>query len=199
MGTSNLTMIVAAVAALLSCLLLLTLTRRSKSGPAQPQEDSPFAELISRNQARHVGANSPAAEPVSAAYEPPPNANSNQPPPALSDQSLQTLVQEDLRRGRKIEAIKRVREATSCGLKEAKEAVERFAATGEFAAGVPSNPAVIRAPLTSPRATASLDDPTVSQQARALLAEGKKIQAIKVVRDLTNCGLKDAKEFVESL
>lgn len=34
---------------------------------------------------------------------------------------------------------------------------------------------------------------------RTLLAQGQKIEAIKLVRGQTNCGLKDAKEFVEAL
>jgi ribosomal protein L7/L12 len=38
------------------------------------------------------------------------------------------LVKEAIFRGRKIEAIKRYREQTGCGLKESKEAVERLEA-----------------------------------------------------------------------
>jgi large subunit ribosomal protein L7/L12 len=34
-------------------------------------------------------------------------------------------------------------------------------------------------------------------QARQLAAEGKKIQAIKVVRQATNMGLKEAKDYVD--
>jgi ribosomal protein L7/L12 len=37
------------------------------------------------------------------------------------------------------------------------------------------------------------------QDVRTLLAQGQKIEAIKLVRRQTNCGLKDAKEYVEAL
>ena len=39
--------------------------------------------------------------------------------------------------------------------------------------------------------------PTWADEARALLAQGKKIQAIKHVRAVTGWGLKEAKEYVE--
>jgi large subunit ribosomal protein L7/L12 len=34
---------------------------------------------------------------------------------------------------------------------------------------------------------------------RALLADGQKIQAIKLVREITDLGLKEAKDYVEAL
>lgn len=37
------------------------------------------------------------------------------------------------------------------------------------------------------------------QDVRTLLAQGQKIEAIKLVRRQTNCGLKDAKDYVEAL
>jgi len=37
------------------------------------------------------------------------------------------------------------------------------------------------------------------QDVRALLAQGQKIEAIKLVRRQTSCGLKDAKEYVEGV
>jgi predicted amidophosphoribosyltransferase len=39
----------------------------------------------------------------------------------------------------------------------------------------------------------------LAQAARTLLLQGRKIQAIKLVRERTGCGLKEAKDFVESL
>lgn len=46
-----------------------------------------------------------------------------------------------------------------------------------------------------------IEDPTSPdlREIDALLREGKKIQAIKVYRDLTGAGLKEAKEAVERL
>ena len=39
----------------------------------------------------------------------------------------------------------------------------------------------------------------IEAQARALLADGNKIEAIKLVREATGLGLKEAKDFVERL
>lgn len=91
---------------------------------------------------------------------------------------LAQLVKE----GRKIDAIKLVREITGCGLKEGKEAVEKL--EQELTQGKP-------APLPS---AAELE-----AEVRSLLRNGDKIQAIKAVRDATGCGLKEGKEAVERL
>ncbi len=41
-------------------------------------------------------------------------------------------------------------------------------------------------------------EPTWEMQAKAMCAEGKKINAIQLVRDKTGLGLKEAKDLVES-
>ena len=41
--------------------------------------------------------------------------------------------------------------------------------------------------------------PEVEAQVRALLAAGRKIEAIKLARDVTHLGLKDSKDLVESM
>lgn len=46
---------------------------------------------------------------------------------------------------------------------------------------------------------AELQGPPVSAEVRQLVLEGKKIQAIKVHRDQTGLGLKEAKDDVEAL
>jgi ribosomal protein L7/L12 len=88
--------------------------------------------------------------------------------------------------GKKIQAIKELREQTGMGLREAKEYVEALEATGE---------PPVRPP--APRG-GEIREETVSR-ARALVAEGKKIQAVKVVREDTGWGLKQAKDFVDGL
>jgi kynurenine formamidase/ribosomal protein L7/L12 len=82
--------------------------------------------------------------------------------------------------GRKIEAIKRYREATGAGLAAAKEAVEAREA-GE-----------------SPPARQS-DDSGFETQIVALVEGGKKIEAIKLYRERTGVGLKEAKDFIDAL
>jgi ribosomal protein L7/L12 len=95
-------------------------------------------------------------------------------------------IRELLARGNKIQAIKRVREVTGMGLKEAKDYVEAQPHAPPLSQLTPGHPAQ---PLTV----------DVEQQARRLLIEGGKIAAIKRVRELTGLGLKEAKDYVDSL
>ncbi len=89
---------------------------------------------------------------------------------------LQALLAE----GRKIEAIKRYREATAVGLAEAKAAVESLE-RGE-------------SPSTKQSEDSSFETEIVS-----LLQGGKKIEAIKLYRERTGVGLKEAKDFIDAL
>ena len=84
-----------------------------------------------------------------------------------------------LARGRKIEAVKKVRELTEMGLKEAKDYVDSLASSGSQEMGVSKE--------------------TLEFEARELLARGRKIEAVKKVRELTGMSLKEAKDFVDSL
>jgi ribosomal protein L7/L12 len=91
-----------------------------------------------------------------------------------TDEILALLAQ-----GRKIEAIRVYREQTGVGLKEAKDAVEALE-RGE-----------------SIQAREFHD--TLTQELLSLLGRGEKIEAIKLYRDRTGTGLKEAKEAVEAL
>lgn len=101
--------------------------------------------------------------------------------PLAPDEEIQDL----LAHGNKIQAIKRVRELTGMGLKEAKDYVE----------GLPRVPL---GPLIAGR-TGPAAQPDVEREARRLLKDDGKIAAIKRVRELTGMGLKDAKDYVDSL
>lgn len=98
---------------------------------------------------------------------------------ATNAQRLAALV----RAGEKIEAIKLVREVTGCGLREAKEAVELLE--------------------RDPTGGLALPQPPVAQdwegEIRGLLKVGEKIAAIKLYRERTGAGLKDAKDAVERM
>ena len=87
-----------------------------------------------------------------------------------------------LAEGKKIQAIKELREQTGMGLREAKDYVDALETTGE--------PPVPR--------TGEVSEATVAL-ARELVAGGKKIQAVKVVREDTGWGLKESKDFVDRL
>ena len=90
---------------------------------------------------------------------------------------------ECVRSGQKIEAIRRLREATGSGLVEAKDAVEALEAGRQ---------AALLGGQTPP---ASSDDDEIL----GLLRAGNKIAAIKLRRERTGVGLKEAKEAVEAL
>jgi ribosomal protein L7/L12 len=89
--------------------------------------------------------------------------------------------------GSKIEAIKRVRQLTGMGLKEAKDYVEALE-RGE----APPQPESV--PLAGPLAPEEMD-----YAARMLVGQGNKIDAIKLVREQTGMGLKEAKDYVDGL
>jgi ribosomal protein L7/L12 len=87
--------------------------------------------------------------------------------------------------GNKIEAIKHVREQTGLGLKEAKDLVEAM----ERGASV-----ALHATTAAPAFHGDLDS-----KARRLVAAGKAIEAIKLVRERKDLGLKEAKDYVDQL
>jgi ribosomal protein L7/L12 len=86
-------------------------------------------------------------------------------------------IDELIRSGNKIDAIKRHRELHNVGLKEAKDAVDARAAALAPAAGTL----------------------LVDAELAAAMRSNQKIQAIKRYRELYNVGLKDAKDAVEAI
>ena len=95
-------------------------------------------------------------------------------------------IRDLLARGKKLQAIKRVRELTGMGLKEAKDYVD----------ALPHAPPLGRLLSVHGAQPIGLE---VEQEARRLLGNGDKIAAIKRVRELTGMGLKEARDYVESL
>jgi ribosomal protein L7/L12 len=108
--------------------------------------------------------------------------------PGLSLQQ-QHKIHAALQASRKIEAIKLYRTFTGTGLAEAKNAVERIEAEGFEWLGQPVE--------------ASDDGNSSFAEGRAqiveLLKAGRKIEAIKVYRELTHVDLKQAKDEVEAM
>ncbi|HYF61401.1 MAG TPA: ribosomal protein L7/L12 [Herpetosiphonaceae bacterium] len=102
-------------------------------------------------------------------------------------------VRREIAAGNKIMAIKIVREASGAGLKEAKDFVEAMAA------GV--LPAIVPAPPARPRLTGGVIalSPDAEREVRSVLATGNKIAAIKLVRQASGAGLKEAKDFVDRM
>ena len=94
-------------------------------------------------------------------------------------------IRELIAREQKITAIKLYREATGSSLKDAKDAVEAM-----------EMGAVIDFPAS---AQVSDLDPFLENQIKHLLAERKKIEAVKAYREAYNCGLKEAKDAVDAI
>lgn len=109
----------------------------------------------------------------------------NSTPAGVDVERVRLLVQA----GKKIEAIKLVREETDLGLKEAKDIVEAIE-RGE----TPTLP-----PRAAPRAATHGISGVDVAAITALLAQNKKIEAIKLYREQTGLGLKEAKDAVEAL
>ena len=101
----------------------------------------------------------------------------------LSHEQLRE-IQDQIRAGRKIEAIKLFRDATGVGLKEAKDAVEQMEAEGSTTQAAGGGAAPGHDPL--PNAD--------RQRVVAALRAGQKIEAIRIYREATGVGLKEAKD-----
>jgi large subunit ribosomal protein L7/L12 len=98
----------------------------------------------------------------------------------MNFEKLEERLRSLLAEGRKIEAIKVYREATGAGLAEAKDAVEAL----EAGQKLPSS---------------AVFDQESEKDIVALLEQGQKIEAIRIYREKTGAGLKEAKDAVEAL
>lgn len=106
-------------------------------------------------------------------------------------------VQALLGSGKKIAAIKRLRELTGMGLAEAKNLVEAMEA------GVPAQELKPRDPRprssTAAAARVRALPAHTAEEARRLVGQRKLVYAIKVIREGTGMGLREAKETAEAL
>lgn len=94
-------------------------------------------------------------------------------------------IAELIEQGRKLEAIELLRENTGISLAEAKEQIERLIAEE---AGQPV-----------PAERTGLDTQGLPEDVLALARAGRKIEAIKVLRQRKRLGLKEAKEQIEAV
>ncbi|MCB9134744.1 MAG: ribosomal protein L7/L12 [Anaerolineales bacterium] len=96
-------------------------------------------------------------------------------------------IRQELAHGRKIEAIKLYRARTNVGLKEAKDAVEMFE-RGQMPP-----------PPSTPPSSSSIPGNVDIAQIRRLLAQGKKLEAVKLFRAQTGLGLQESLVVIEAL
>ncbi|WP_228270486.1 ribosomal protein L7/L12 [Acinetobacter guillouiae] len=101
-------------------------------------------------------------------------------------QEILLLIQQ----GRKVEAVKWVKDHSDLGLKEAKDYVENLTENAY-------NFAFADTAQSDSSRDIHLQIP--QQDIHALIQQNRKIEAIKLVMENSNLGLKDAKDFVEQL
>jgi ribosomal protein L7/L12 len=104
------------------------------------------------------------------------------PAPGVSITQGQEEVVALLRDGHKIMAVKRYRELTGVGLAEAKAAID-----------------ALEQRLDAASAPAAPDMDALAARVVGLVQGGNKIEAIKVYREATNVGLREAKDAVETI
>lgn len=95
-------------------------------------------------------------------------------------ETLEAIVLSLLRKGKKVTAVKVVRNRMGWGLREAKEFVDRL----------DNDP---------PDTAAAISESELAQKARAALQRQGKVAAVKLVHDQTGWGLKQSKDFVDKL
>ena len=95
----------------------------------------------------------------------------------------ESQIRELITREQKIAAIKIYREATGSSLKDAKDTID--AIEMDVRVNFPANALVGEL------------DPILENRIKQLLAERKKIEAVKLYREAYNCGLKEAKDAVD--
>ncbi len=106
--------------------------------------------------------------------------------PTMSLEDTRDEVVKMIMQDRKIPAVKYVKDNTGVGLAEAKAFVDSVEAT------------ILEGQVTQSPSSNGLSDELVNL-VKNLLFEGRKIEAIKVVKDNSNWDLKECKDFVERL
>ena len=99
----------------------------------------------------------------------------------MTQEQFEEEIRNLLESSNRIQAISRYREETGVGLAEAKNAVERLAATGSLPERVP------------------VDDSELFEEVARHLGRGEALLAIKLVRERTGLGLKESKEVVDRI
>jgi len=114
------------------------------------------------------------------------------------DPALVANVRELYRKGDKLAAVKALRAATGLGLADAVRIADKLGAPAKPAPSKQGSVSGEPPPITATPITAAIG-PDHNDQLRSLVAAGRQIEAIKLVRTLTGMGLKDAKEYVDRL
>ncbi len=95
----------------------------------------------------------------------------------ILSKDVESQIGQLLSKNKKIEAIKLVIDTTKCGLKEAKNFIDHYAA-GWSADNAPVN---------------------TDQEILSLLAQGRKLEAVKLYKESSRAELAESKDYVEAL
>lgn len=98
----------------------------------------------------------------------------------MNTKKLDERVRDLISRNRKVEAVKLVHDTKGWGLRRSKDYVDDLAHTAQ--------------PTLSPAAEAEM-----AQEVHVLIHQNRPIMAIKRVRERTGWGLRESKEYVDSL
>ena len=117
------------------------------------------------------------------------------------DASLAGKVTGLYQQGKKVEAVKLLREQTGLSLADAVTIVEKIASRSKSGSNSGSKTAVKRErpPRTDTAPSTAPVDLDTELEVRSLVADGDKITAITLVRARTGWDLSAAKDYVESL
>lgn len=107
----------------------------------------------------------------------------------VSQRELPPAVIDALVRGRKIDAIALLREATGCGLKTALDAVQAYLERS-------ADESAISRPVAATDMATDAGQAILPPAVMDALRRGEKIQAVKLLREATGLGLKDANDRI---
>ncbi len=114
------------------------------------------------------------------------------------DPALAGTVADLYQQGKKLDAVKLLKERTGLSLADAVRVVEKIARRSQQSS--PSSRQPARPPASTDISPSSEPvDLDTELDARSLVADGDKIQAIKLVRERTGWDLSRAKNYVEGL
>lgn len=100
----------------------------------------------------------------------------------IISKDIENQIKSLLAQNRKLEAVKLVCDTTKCGLLAGKNFVDSF------------DPVFIQPSAEAPVSSLDMD-----HQILALLAKGKKLEAVKLYKNVSHLGLAECKNYVEAL
>ena len=205
-GESVMSLIYIAIA-LLFILIIIWLALQPKQGTKasnapEPIDDStyqlPKPQDPSGNPATPLSRPSPATPQLrQISYEAPSELTS------LDTQSVETKAADSsnvedrirtlMQQNRKLDAIKLIRSTTGWGLKQSKDYLDAF----PYLAPLPITEGMGNGNPTPPIESFDIDHHDINDRVRLFMQRGRKIDAIKLVRTVTNWSLKEAKNYID--